>query len=71
MRRTRYHDMLRVDIREHVSFSTCPTLDSMIAKVREREIDLEHLRKRKAETGQVTRVSGKKPKGFDSRSKGQ
>nr|KAJ0192258.1 hypothetical protein LSAT_V11C800444800 [Lactuca sativa] len=42
MRRTRYHDMLRVNIREHVSFSACPTLDSMIARAREREIDLSH-----------------------------
>nr|KAJ0191792.1 hypothetical protein LSAT_V11C800444780 [Lactuca sativa] len=42
MRRTRYHDMLRVNIREHVSFSACPTLDSMIAWAREREIDLSH-----------------------------
>lgn len=30
MRKTRYHDMLRVDIWEHVSYSTCPTMDSMI-----------------------------------------
>ena len=51
MRRTRYHDMLRADIREHVSFSACPTLDSMIARAREREIDLEHIRKRKSEEG--------------------
>ena len=40
MQSTRYHDMLRADIREHVSFSACPTLDSMIVRVQEREIDL-------------------------------
>ena len=43
MRRTRYHDMLRADIREHVSFSAYPTLDSMFSRAREREIDLEHV----------------------------
>ena len=71
MRRTRYHDMLRADIREHVSFSTCPTLESMIARAREREIDLEHIWKRKAETGQVVGASGKKPRRTDGRPKGQ
>ncbi|XP_052621903.1 uncharacterized protein LOC111883756 [Lactuca sativa] len=49
MQRTRYHDMLRAEIREHVSFSACPTLDSMIARAREREIDLEHIAKRKSD----------------------
>ena len=68
MQKTRYHDMLRADIREHVSYSACPTLESMIARAQERDIDLEHLRKRKSETAQVL---GKKPKGFDARSKGQ
>ena len=33
----------------------------MIARAREREIDLEHLRKRKAETEQVTGVWGRSP----------
>ena len=50
MRKTRYHDMLRADIREHVSYSTCPSLESMISRVWEREIDLQHLKKRRAET---------------------
>ena len=71
MRRTRYHDMLRADIREHVSFSACPTLNSMISRAREREKDLEHIRKRKAVEGHVMRASGKKPKGSDSGMKGQ
>ena len=56
------------DIRKHVTYSACPTLDDMIA--REREIDIDHIRKRKAETKQVTGVSWKKPKGFESRSMG-
>ena len=71
MQKTRCHDMLRADIREHVGYSAYPTLESMIARAREREIDLEHIRKRKSETAQVTGVSGKKPKGFDAMSKGQ
>ena len=70
MRRTHYHDMLRADIREHVSFSAFPTLDYMIARAREREIYLEHIRKRKAEEGQMTGGLGKKSKGADTRSKG-
>lgn len=70
MRKTRYHDMLRAYIWEHVSYSTCPTLESMISRAREKEIDIEHLRKRKVETEQGTEVSGKKPKGFDSKLKG-
>lgn len=32
IKNTRYHDMLRVDIREFVSFSACRTLEEMIAK---------------------------------------
>ena len=71
MRRTRYHDMRRADIREHVSFLACPTLDSMIARAREREIDLEHIWKRKVEEGHVMGTSGKKPKGSDAGPKGQ
>ena len=71
MRKTRYHDMLGADISEHVIYSACPTLESMIARARERELDLEHVRKRKAKIEQVTRVSGKKTKGSDARPKGQ
>ena len=71
MKKTWYHDMLRVDIQKYVSYSACPTLDDMIAKAQEGEIDIEHIRKRKTKIGQTTGVSMKKPKGFDSRSKGQ
>ena len=71
MKKTQYHDILKADIHKYVSYSACPTLDDMIAKAREREIEIDHLRKRKAEVGQTTRVSVKKPKGFDSRSTGQ
>ena len=70
-RRTHYHDMLRAGIREHVSFSMCPTLGSMIARVKEREINLEHILKRKVEEGHATGALGKKPNRSDTRSKGQ
>ena len=43
----------------------------MIARAREREIDLEHIQKRKAEEGHVMGASGKKPKGSDAGPKGQ
>lgn len=49
MKKNRYHDILRADIQDFVSFSTCRTLEDMIARAREREINLEHLRKMKVE----------------------
>ena len=42
-----YHDMLRDDFREFVNFSECKALNDMIDRAREREIDLEHLEKKK------------------------
>lgn len=48
-RKTRYYVMLRNDIRELVSFSGYKTLNDMIKKTREREIELEHRAKRKPE----------------------
>ena len=45
--KTQYHNMLRPNIREFVSFSTCQTLDDMISRVQEYGIDLEHIGKRK------------------------
>ena len=62
--------MLRADICLDASYSVCPTLDDMIAKAREREINIKDLRKRKAETRQTIGVSANKPKGFESRLKG-
>ena len=35
MGKTRYHDMLREDIKEFVSFLGCKTLNDMIEKARE------------------------------------
>ena len=63
--------MLRPDIREFISFSTCPNLDDNISRAWEREINLEHIGKRKAEHGYPFGAAVKKPKGFDSRSKRQ
>ena len=41
MRKTRYHDMLRDDIRDFMSFSGYKTLNDMIEMACEREIELE------------------------------
>ena len=69
MTKTQYHNMLKADIRELVSFLVCRTLQDMIGKSWDPKIKLGHLRKRKAD--QVTGVSWKKPKGSDTRSKVQ
>ena len=49
MRWTQYHDMLRDDIREFVSFIWCKTLNEMVEKARKREMKLETHTKRKIE----------------------
>ena len=67
MMKSRYHETLRSDISEFVSRYSCKMLEDMIARAREREIDLEHLRKRKSEEIQVSAGSGKRPKGSDMR----
>ena len=41
MKKARYHEMLWDDIREFVSRSGYKTLEDMISRAREREIDLE------------------------------
>lgn len=41
MKKKRYRDMLLDDIRELVSMSSYKTLDDMIAKAQEREIELQ------------------------------
>ena len=71
MRRTRYHSMLREDIREFVSFTGCKTLNEMVDKAREREMELESRTKRKTEQVQAAGAQAKKPKNSDSSSKGQ
>lgn len=71
MNKTRYHDMLREDIKEFVSFSSFWKLEDMIARTREREINLENLSKKKEEQVQKAKASAKKPKTFDLRARGQ
>ena len=53
MRRKRYHSMLRDDICEFMSFSGCKTLNEMVEKARELEIELEFRTKRKLEHDQT------------------
>lgn len=47
MKKTRYHEMLRSDIRQFISRSSCKTLDDIVVRAREREIDMEMEKKRK------------------------
>ena len=69
MKKVRYHDMFRDDIMEFVSLSGCETLKDMIARAQEREIDLEHLGKRKPEETRFSAVHVKRPKTQHSRSR--
>lgn len=71
MKKTRYHVMMRVDIREFISFLACRTLVDMIARSREQEIDLEHLGKRKAFQVQTIGSPMKRPNISDQRLRGQ
>ena len=57
--------MLRDDIREFVSFSAYRTLEDMITRAQEKEIDLEHLEKRKPKYVQPVGGPMKRPKIFD------
>ena len=63
MKKARYHEMSRIDIRQFLSRSSYKTLKDMIIRdqERERELDLEMERKKRAERGQ-SGSSGKKPK---------
>ncbi|KAL7605587.1 hypothetical protein Lser_V15G15349 [Lactuca serriola] len=71
MKKDRYHEMLRSDIRQFVSRSRCKTLDEMIAMAREKEIDLETERKRKPEVVSGSGNSGKNPKVSDHKPRGK
>lgn len=70
MKKMRYHDMLRDDIRKFVSISGCRTLEDMIDRAQEQEIELELRTKRKSTPTQTTEGSAKKAKNSDSRSRG-
>lgn len=47
MKKARYREMMRSDTRQFMSRSICKTLEDMIARAREMEINLEMERKRK------------------------
>ncbi|XP_023761653.1 uncharacterized protein LOC111910095 [Lactuca sativa] len=59
------------DIREFVSFPECKTLNEIVEKAREQEMELEFRTKQKPEQAQTTVSQAKKPKTLDSSSKGQ
>ena len=63
--------MLRNDIQQFVSRSISKTLEDLIARAREREIDLEIERKINPNQAQVLGGSIKRLKVFDLRSGGQ
>ena len=71
MKKMRYHDTLRSNIRQFMSISSCRTLDDLVASARERKTKLETEKNRKSDQFQSSDDSGKRPKVFDSRSRGQ
>ena len=71
MKNARYYDMLNDEIQEFVSMFSCRTLEDTITRAWKRDIDLETMSMRKSVQAQVSEGSIKKPKGFDSQSKGQ
>lgn len=64
IKKTRYHDMLRNDIIKFVSMSGCWTLEDMIDRAREQEIELELWSKQKPSEGQKLRVHRRIPRVF-------
>ena len=71
MKKARYHEMLRSDIQQFVSRSSCRTLEDTISRARERDIDLEMEKKRKPDYVPSVEGSEKRPKVSDSRTRGQ
>ena len=70
MKKARYHIMLRSDIMQYVSRFSCKTLEDMIVRAGESEIDLEMERKSKPDETQVSGGSGKMPNVVDAIGKG-
>ena len=62
MKKTRYHNIMRADIREFFNFSICQISEDMISRAREWGIDLEHLRKRKTEKVQIAGILRRNPR---------
>ena len=71
IKKVRYDEMLRSDIRQFVSRSSCKTLEDMIAMVRERDIDLELEKKRNLDSMYSIEGSSMRPKVVDTRGKDQ
>ena len=71
MNKAPYHEILRSDIRQFVSRSSCKTLEDMIVRARERVIDLEMEKNRKPYSVSSVEGSSKGLKVSDSRSRGQ
>ena len=65
-----YPDMLRDNIREFMSISGCETLNDMVYRAREREIDLVHLGKTGSDQVHVVEGPRKRPKTSDQRLRG-
>ena len=70
IKKAQYHEMLRSDVRQYVSWTNCKKLEDMIARARERVIDLEAERKRKLDEVQTSVGLEKRPKVSNSRSRG-
>ena len=49
LKKARYHENLRSDIQQFFSRSSCKTLDNMISRAREKDMDLEMERKMKSD----------------------
>lgn len=63
---TLYHNMMREYFMELVIFSAFHTLGFMISRSQERDIDLEHLEKKKTEKVQIAVSLMKRPKNLIS-----
>jgi len=72
LKKNRYHDMLRTDIREFVNNAQFTTLSGVIEAARSRELELETQVKRKtaSEANRTTQSFAKKPK-FNGAQNGQ
>ena len=66
MKKTRYHDMLRNDIKEFVIFSGYKNLNDMIERAHEQEIEMELQTERKPEHVQTTVGQAKRTNTYDS-----
>ena len=53
LRRTLYYSMLREEIREFVSFTECKTLNEMVEKAHEKELELDSRTKQKTKQVQA------------------